>query len=145
MLKKIEDLQITFLSHISKKAHIWLKYSFAIIFVWYGALKVHGTSPVQSLVENSTNWLGINNFSFYLGLWEILLGVCFLFKKTLKLGIFMLFLQFPGTFFPLFLDPQDCFNHFPFGLTLQGQYIFKNIILIFAALVIVGETVKNHE
>lgn len=145
MFKRLAELEFTFLHKISQKAHIILKYSFAIIFMWYGTLKVLGTSPVQALVENSTSWLGIANFSFYLGIWEIILGFCFLFRGTVKIGIIMLFMQFPGTFFPLFFDPQDCFTSIPFGLTIQGQYIFKNIILISSALIILGETLKKKD
>ena len=48
----------------------------------------------------------------------------------------------PGTFLPLVLLPEVCFNNFPFGLTLEWQYIIKNLIIISAALV-VGSTVRN--
>ena len=48
----------------------------------------------------------------------------------------------PGTFLPLVLFPEVCFTNFPFGLTLEGQYIVKNLIIISAALV-VGSTVRK--
>ena len=48
----------------------------------------------------------------------------------------------PGTFLPLILLPEVCFSNFPFGLTLEGQYIVKNLIIISAALV-VGSTVRK--
>ena len=48
----------------------------------------------------------------------------------------------PGTFLPLVLLPEVCFSNFPFGLTLEGQYIIKNLIIISAALVVVS-TVRN--
>jgi uncharacterized membrane protein YkgB len=48
----------------------------------------------------------------------------------------------PGTFLPLILLPEVCFTSFPFGLTLEGQYIVKNLIIISAALV-VGSTVRK--
>ena len=47
----------------------------------------------------------------------------------------------PGTVLPLILLPDVCFTQFPFGLTLEGQYIIKNLILISAAIV-VGGTVR---
>lgn len=37
--------------------------------------------------------------------------------------------------------PEICFTSIPFGLTLEGQYIVKNLVLISAALV-VGGTVR---
>ncbi len=63
-------------------------------------------------------------------------------KQLIRVSIFLLFIQMPGTFLPLILLPEICFNNFPFGLTLEGQYIIKNLIIISAALV-VGSTVRK--
>ena len=63
-------------------------------------------------------------------------------KPLIRVSIFLLFLQMPGTFLPLILLPEVCFTSFPFGLTLEGQYIVKNLIIISAALV-VGSTVRK--
>ena len=49
-----------------------------------------------------------------------------------------------GTVLPLFILPDVCFVSIPFGLTLEGQYIVKNLVLISAALVI-GGTVRGEE
>tara|TARA_Y100001970_G_scaffold119565_1_gene148325 strand:+ start:335 stop:508 length:174 start_codon:yes stop_codon:yes gene_type:complete len=49
----------------------------------------------------------------------------------------------PGTFLPLVLLPEICFTNFPFGLTLEGQYIIKNLIIISAGLVIGGTVNKS--
>ena len=51
-------------------------------------------------------------------------------------GLFLLALQMPGTFLPLVLLPEICFVNFPFDLTLEGQYIVKNLVLIGAGLVV---------
>jgi uncharacterized membrane protein YkgB len=56
-------------------------------------------------------------------------------------AILLLALQMPGTMLPLVLLPEVCFTQPPFGLTLEGQYIIKNLVLIGAALV-VGGTVR---
>jgi hypothetical protein len=48
----------------------------------------------------------------------------------------------PGTISPVFLRPDLVFQQFPFSLTLEGQYIVKNLVLISAALV-VGSTVRG--
>jgi hypothetical protein len=45
---------------------------------------------------------------------------------------------------PLFILPEACFTDFPFGLTTEGQYIIKNLVLISAALVI-GGTVRYKD
>jgi hypothetical protein len=48
----------------------------------------------------------------------------------------------PGTLAPLVLLPARVFTVMPVGLTLEGQYIVKNLVLIAAALVI-GATVRG--
>jgi hypothetical protein len=54
----------------------------------------------------------------------------------MRVGLFLLALQMPGTFLPLVLRPEICFIGNPFNLTLEGQYIVKNLVLIGAALVV---------
>jgi uncharacterized membrane protein YkgB len=71
-----------------------------------------------------------------LGLWEVAIGLAFLFTPLTRIAILLLALQMPGTFLPLVLLPEVCFTIFPFGLTIEGQYIVKNLVIIGAALVI---------
>jgi uncharacterized membrane protein YphA (DoxX/SURF4 family) len=123
---------------LKNKAITLLRLSMGFIYIWYGILKITGVSPVEELVFRATHWIGNHNFVIGLGVFEVLIGLCLLIKKFLRLGLILLFLQFPGTFLPLFLNPEDCFTFMPFGLTLEGQYIFKNLILISGALILVS-------
>ncbi|MBH49612.1 MAG: hypothetical protein CMG69_02525 [Candidatus Marinimicrobia bacterium] len=123
---------------------IYLRFSLAIIFIWFGALKPFGLSPAQTLVERTVFWLTPEFFFPILGWWEVAIGCCLLFKPLIRVAIFLLFLQMPGTFLPLILLPEVCFTQFPFGLTMEGQYIIKNLILISSGIVI-GGTVRKTE
>lgn len=118
-----------------------------VVYFWFGLLKALGVSPVEELVYRATHWMGVHNFVMLLGVWEMLIGICLWSKKFLRIGLILLFLQFPGTFLPLFLNPEDCFTSIPFGLTLEGQYIFKNLILLSVALTLIGSLhpFQNHE
>jgi hypothetical protein len=78
----------------------------------------------------------------FLALWEMAIGLGFITGRLMRLTILLLFLQMPGTISPVFLRPDLVFTQFPFGLTLEGQYIVKNLVLISAALV-VGATVRG--
>ncbi|MCC5832204.1 MAG: hypothetical protein JJU12_04085 [Chlamydiales bacterium] len=120
-----------------------LRYSFALIYFWFGWLKVLGISPADELVFRSTRWLQFPYFVTYLGIWEVLIGIFFAIRKLNRLALLMFFLKIPGTFFPLFTDPEECFTICPFGLTLEGQYIFKNLILVAGALVLVASLQKK--
>ena len=123
---------------------IYLRFSLAFIFIWFGALKPLGLSPAQGLVERTVYWFDPEIFIPILGWWEVSIGVCLLFKPVIRGAIFLLFLQMPGTFLPLIILPEVCFTQFPFGLTMEGQYIIKNLILISAGIVI-GGTVRKTE
>jgi len=46
------------------------------------------------------------------------------------------------TITPIFFFPQEVFTRVPYALTLEGQYIVKNLVIISAGLVI-GATVRG--
>jgi len=121
--------------------HLFLRVSLGIIFIWFGALKPLGLSPDQALITKTVYWFNPKIFIPILGWWEILIGICLLIRPLIRLGIFLLFLQMSGTVLPLFILPEICFKQIPFVLTLEGQYIIKNLTLISAAIV-VGGTVR---
>jgi len=119
-----------------------LRYSIAIVFIWFGILKPLGLSPAADLVAKTVVWFSPDWFVPFLGWWEVLIGLTLLYRPTIRVSIFLLFLQMPGTMLPLVFLPDVCFTQIPFGLTLEGQYIIKNLVLISAALVI-GGTVRQ--
>ena len=118
-----------------------LRLALGVIFIWFGGLKPFGLSPAQDLVAATVYWSEPEIIVPLIGLWEVAIGVCLLFPPLTRLGLGLLALQMPGTFLPLVLLPEVCFTVFPLGLTLEGQYIVKNLVIIGAAL-IVGSTVK---
>lgn len=121
-----------------------LRISIAIVFIWFGILKPLGMSPADELVRKTVYWVNPDFFVPFLGWWEVAIGVTLLFRPLIRVAILLLFLQIPGTFLPLVLLPEVTFTHFPYGLTIEGQYIIKNLIIIGAALVI-GGTVRRKE
>lgn len=128
---------------MNRHGHVFLRISLGIIFVWFGLLKVFGQSPVNDLVARTVYWFDPKVFIPILGWWEAAIGACFLLPPMIRIGIFLLFLQIGGTFLPLVILPQVCFQKFPFVLTMEGQYIVKNLLIISAALVI-GGTVRKQ-
>lgn len=115
----------------------FLRLAIGIVFIWFGALKTVGElSPAYDLVAATVYWLTPEIIVPLLGLWEVAIGIAFLFAPLTRVAILLLALQMPGTFLPLVLLPEVCFTIFPFGLTLEGQYIVKNLVIIGSALVI---------
>ncbi len=115
-----------------------LRISLGIIFVWFGILKPFGISPAQALVERTVYWLPPEFFVPILGWWEVAIGICLVVRPLARVGVLLLFLQMPGTALPLLLLPDICFTTVPYGLTLEGQYIVKNLALVSAGLVLGG-------
>jgi hypothetical protein len=72
----------------------------------------------------------------------MLIGLGLIFGKFMRATLLLLFLQMPGTALPLLIMPEVVWTVFPFGLTLEGQYIIKNLVLIGAGLVL-GGTVRG--
>ena len=125
---------ISFMGRIGEP---FLRLAIGIIFIWFGALKTIGElSPAYDLVAATVYWLTPEIIVPLLGLWEVAIGISFLFSPLTRVAIFLLALQMPGTFLPLVLLPEVCFSIFPFGLTLEGQYIVKNLVIIGSAIVI---------
>ena len=146
MLNKpvIIKLDIFISKYMSTYGILLLRYSLAMVFIWFGLLKPLGISPAQELVENTVYWFDDKaTFVNFLGWWEVVIGFTMCFRPLIRISIFLLFLQMPGTFLPLVLLPEVCFTDFPYGLTLEGQYIVKNLIIISSALVIGGTVRKN--
>ena len=128
---------------------IALRMSLGAIFIWFGMLKPLGMSPVIPLVKSTTSWMPFltpDQWVVAIGMWEMAIGVFFVFHDTIRLAIGLLAIQMIGTFLPLFILPDVTFqaNMIPFAPTLEGQYIIKNLMIISAALV-VGGTVKVNE
>ena len=141
--KFLNDIDIYITNFMSKWGITLLRYSLGIIYIWFGILKPFGLSPAQELVENTVYWFSNpSDFVPILGWWEVIIGVTMCIKPLIRFSIFLLFIQMPGTFLPLVLLPEVCFTNFPFGLTTEGQYIIKNLIIISAAIV-VGSTVRD--
>jgi uncharacterized membrane protein YphA (DoxX/SURF4 family) len=116
-----------------------LRFGLGVIFVWFGALKlVPGLSPAEELVRNTVYFVKPDLFQPILAIWEILIGIGFLTGRFLRVTILLLFGQMAGTVLPLFLLPEVVWTVFPYGLTLEGQYIIKNLIIIGSALVLGG-------
>lgn len=143
-LKKLDHAIADFMHHWGL---VTLRISMAIIFIWFGILKPFGISPAEPLLLATVKWLPPFSPEIWLvviGWWEVVIGVTFLFPKTVRIAIALLALQMVGTLMPLFLLPEVTFQTVPYAPTMEGQYIIKNLLIISAALVIGGSVYKRR-
>lgn len=120
-----------------------LRLSLAVVFIWFGALKLVGRSPVADLVARTVYWLPPESFVLWLGAWEVVVGLGLLFAVALRVTLALFWLQMAGTFLVLVLRPDIAFQgRNPLLLTTEGEFVIKNLVLIAAGLV-VGTTVRR--
>jgi uncharacterized membrane protein YkgB len=140
------DLRIA--GFMQRTGTIALRISLAIIFIWFGILKTVGMSPAEGLVLATVGWMPVFSAGTWLviiGWWEVIIGVAFLFRKTIRIAIPLLAMQMVGTFLPLIILTEVTFQagHFPWAPTMEGQYIIKNLLIISAALVAGGSVRRD--
>ncbi|MBO6574377.1 MAG: DoxX family membrane protein [Rhodothermales bacterium] len=120
-----------------------LRIGLGVVFFWFGMLKFFpGMSPAEQLVRNTVYFVDPDLFLPVLAFWETLIGLGLITGKLLRTTLFLLFLQMPGTALPIVVLPEVVWNDFPFVLTMEGQYIVKNLVLIGAGIVL-GGTVRG--
>ena len=115
-----------------------IRVTVALVFLWLGALKIVGSSPVADLVADTVYWLPQDFFVPFLGAWEIIVGLGLLFGVALRLTLFLFWIQMAGTFLLLIVRPDISFQ------TTEGEFVVKNMVLIAAGMVI-GSKVRNPQ
>lgn len=146
-LDPLDDRIATFLRRHGVRL---LRWAVGIVFLWFGALKLFpGASPAEDLVKATVPFVDPDAFYPVLAVWEMLIGALLLVRPGARLALLLLALQMPGTFLPFFVLPEACWARWPFEapwdalvLTLEGQYIVKNLVLV-AAAIVVGGTVRR--
>jgi uncharacterized membrane protein YkgB len=139
METQLNTLYGQFSRKIDTYSSILLRVSLAIVYIWFGALKVFETSPAEVLVQETVYWFEPSIFVPILGIAEMMIGVGLLIKKWTPIVILLLLLHMFVTFFPIVIVPKLCFDTTLFCPTLIGQYIVKNLVLMAAALTIIGK------
>jgi len=116
-----------------------LRVSLAVVFIWFGALKIFGVSPVADLVTSTVYWVDPDWFVTALGVVEVLVGVGLAVRLGLRLVLLVLALQMLGTFLVFALLPDVTFQDGnPLKLTMEGEFVLKNLVLLAAAMVVVS-------
>ena len=127
--------------------HRWsipaLRVALGVVFLWFGALKLFGASPVMNILEHTYWFLPVRSFAVAIGVWEVLVGAGLMSKRALRCALGLLCLHLAGTFLALVLAPALFFQDGNLlRLTAEGEFVVKNMVLMAAALVIGGHEVK---
>ena len=132
-----------------KTNHKWISIAIGVVYLWFGALKfVPNLSPAEGLAKNTIHHLTFGLLAdevsiILLAIWEVGLGILLISQLFKRTAVIIAIVHMVLTFTPFLFFPDEVFTSGPFALTLVGQYIVKNIVILAALLSIYeGKKVK---
>ena len=149
LLDRLGELEAALKTFLQRWSIPALRVALGAVFVAFGVLKFFpGASPLEPLVE--ATW-GVLTFGVVGGQLALILtavietvaGLALISGVFARFGLVMLAVAFVGILSPLVLLPNEVFSST--GPTLTGQYIFKNAVLIAAALVVASRVLKGPD
>lgn len=117
-----------------------LALSIGFIYLWFGGLKFFsGWSPAEELAQDTIYQLSFHFIPSHvsiilLAIWETLIGVLLVLNVFRRFAVIVALIHMGFTFTPLVLFPDAVFGDSLINLTLVGQYIIKNLIIVSALL-----------
>ncbi len=111
--------------------------SFAIVYIAFGVPKILGATSVKDLMQAGYPFFNDAIIGF-MGIVEIILGFCLIVKKTRSLAALGIILHLLGTLSTFVLNFNYFFNSQTI-FTLEGEFVFKNIVFISLALYILSK------
>jgi len=117
---------------------IWLlRISLAGVFFWFGMLKVAGLSPVVGLLRSSFGFLASPPYLEVLGAGEIVIALGLLVPRLSRVAAALMIIHLLCTLNLVFISPSLVFApSFPV-LTMQGEFLAKNLVLISAGMTVI--------
>jgi uncharacterized membrane protein YkgB len=115
-----------------------LRLSLAAVFFWFGMLKLAGVSPVVDLLRRSIPFLAASPFIELLGLAEIVIAIGLVIDRLANQAATLMILHLFCTLSIAIIAPTLVFAPaFPV-LTMDGEFLAKNFVLITAGLVVIS-------
>ena len=124
----VRAIQVTFL----------LRLSLAAIFFWFGMLKLAGVSPVVALLHNAMPLLAASPYIELIGVAEIVIAIGLIIERFSDQAAALMILHLFCTLSLAIIAPTLVFAPaFPV-LTMDGEFLAKNFVLITAGLVVIS-------
>lgn len=123
----------------------FLRVALGITFFWFGILKLFNASPVISVIKEAMpqQLVSLPMFFFLLALFEIMIGLALLANKFVKIGVIVmighLLIVTVAVLVTQGFDPW-----FPV-LSLEGEFVVKNLVLIAGGFILLTEGKKEKE
>lgn len=128
---------------MEKWGHRIHRLTLAIVFLWFGTLKVAGYKSATSLIAHTVYVASPEVMVPILGLWEVAIGIGLIIHPLARVALLLLAIRLIGTLLALVLRAEICFVEVPLVPSMEGQYLVKDLLLFGAALVI-GGTIRKE-
>ncbi|WP_041632900.1 DoxX family protein [Maribacter sp. HTCC2170] len=121
-----------------------------IVYLWFGMLKFFpGVSPAETIALDTISELTLGVVTpdvsiILLALWETIIGVLLIIGLFSRAALNLAIVHMILTFTPFLFFPELTFTNAPFGLTLLGQYIVKNIVFLAIMIYILSKERKTE-
>jgi putative oxidoreductase len=110
--------------------------SLSLTFFWFGVLKVIGLSPVVPLLKATFPFMATDPYLSLLGAFEVVIAFGLLIGRLRRVTLTLIVLHLLGTLSIVVIAPHVLFApQFP-ALTMEGEFVVKNLVLIAASLVL---------
>ncbi len=116
----------------------FLRLALGFVYFHFGVLKFYpDLSPAeliatQTVMSASFHFFDASSAQFSMAIMETVIGLGLILNVFPRITFFLFFLHMTGTFLPLVLLPEFTFKVAPLAPTIEGQYIFKNIVFVAA-------------
>ena len=113
-----------------------LMLTIGIVYLWFGGMKFfHNVSPAEVLAQDTIYQMTFRLISpdvsiIILAVLETIIGIGLIFHFQPRVILRFALFHMACTFTPLFFFPEMIFGDALLSLTLVGQYIIKNIIIV---------------
>lgn len=142
--QKVRTVDRRIVAVFSRYGHMLHRLSLGVLFVWFGLLKSFGHKTTTSLLAHTVYWGDPDVVVPLLGWWEVSIGICLIYRPFLRMALLLLAIRVPGTLLAFVLLPAICFLHVPFVPTPEGQYLVKDLVILFAAMAIGGSVHEEN-
>ncbi|UOY02317.1 DoxX family protein [Blastococcus sp. PRF04-17] len=115
-----------------------LRLALAAVFVWFGALKIFGVSPVHELIGQTLPFIDADLAVPALGVVEVVIGLVLAAGILPRITLLVLAGHLAGTFLTFVTASELMWGANLLELTADGEFVVKNLVFISAALVLIG-------
>lgn len=140
--EKIEILDSKLINFSNRFAVGAAQVGIALVFLWFGILKILGISPAHDMIIQLVSVLAPtldgNSFVIGIGVLEIIIALTIIDRQLVRLAFLFFIVHLILVSLPLFFLPELTWNGF-LAPTLEGQYILKNIIIATSGIVVLSD------